>query len=368
MVALGGLYKQEVSMKHLPVCLMVILPFGLLIAACGPSPEEIATMTAAAWTPTPVPTETPVPPTATPTATPVPIDLTAKILDEQGNPVAGASIIFPQSGNGDPVSADDQGQFAWTDLAGPDGTLGVSAQGYFSAEQTLSLERGPNEVAVTLKRDPYGVLPAEACAPGEKLLYAEDFQDGKADGWEEITYQTSGWGIAEYLDEPGNTVVTMSGTSHTGSKLQDHTFDQAVWRTRFRVDGQRGLSFNWLHTGGYQVDGQQVDDSRYQIIIDSSGSAGRRITLPVKNLGITNGRGAKANVWHTLEVSTYQGRTEVWLDGAKLLGFTDPQPLPAGSIGLELFEPGDPTTVVYFDNLVVCELSAPFVTMPISAP
>ena len=355
-------------MKRLPVCLMVILPFGLLIAACGPSPEEIATQTAAAWTATPEPSATPVPPTETPTSTPVPIDLTAKIMDEQGDPVAGARIVFPESGNGEAVSADDNGQFGWTNLPGTEGGLAVSGQGYFSAEKSLSLERGPNEVSVTLKRDPYGVLPAQACAPGETQLYAEDFQDGTPDGWQEIAFQTMGWGLADYPDEPGNNVATLSSPEHAFSTLQGYTFDNAVWRVRFRVDGRRTLSFNWLQTGQYQVDGQQVDDSRYQIIIDSSGSGARRLTLPVMNLPVTSGRGAKAKVWHTVEISTYQGRTEVWVDGVNTMGYTDPQPLPAGSIALELFPPEDPATVVYFDNIAVCELSAPFVTMPTPAP
>ena len=45
------------------------------MAGCGPSPEEISTMTAAAWTVTSAPTETSVPPTETPvppTETPIP--------------------------------------------------------------------------------------------------------------------------------------------------------------------------------------------------------------------------------------------------------------------------------------------------------
>jgi len=56
--------------------LFLLVVFALLLSACGPSPEQQATMTAtamtataAAWTPTPSPTPTP---TATPTVTPTP--------------------------------------------------------------------------------------------------------------------------------------------------------------------------------------------------------------------------------------------------------------------------------------------------------
>lgn len=68
--------------------LLIILPF--LVVGCGPSPEEIATQTAAAWTATPTqtntPMPTPVPPTATPTVkastTPIPLALSPEAMLE----------------------------------------------------------------------------------------------------------------------------------------------------------------------------------------------------------------------------------------------------------------------------------------------
>ena len=62
----------------------------------------------------------------------------------------------------------------------PSGNLQVSAPGYHAASQPVTLERGPNELAVVLQRDPLGLAAADACAPDEKLLYIEDFQDGEA--------------------------------------------------------------------------------------------------------------------------------------------------------------------------------------------
>jgi len=94
---------------------MLLLPF---VGACGPSAEQIATMTASAWTPTPPPT---------PTATPMPYDLVVKVTDAEGNPIAGALVAFPQSGNEEPVSVDDSGQAAWNNLDGPAGTVTVNA-------------------------------------------------------------------------------------------------------------------------------------------------------------------------------------------------------------------------------------------------
>ena len=74
--------------------LAILLLLGLLASACGPSAEQIATMTASAWTSTPKPTSTPEP---TLTPTPMPYDLTVKVTDAGGSPIAGASVIFPQS-------------------------------------------------------------------------------------------------------------------------------------------------------------------------------------------------------------------------------------------------------------------------------
>ena len=155
----------------------------LLLSGCGPSAEQQATMTASVWTPTPLPTATPTP---TPTATPVPYDLTVSVVDEAGASIAGASITFPESGDGTPKQANDQGQYSWTNLAGEQVSLAVSAQGYLPTDQTTTLQRGPTEFKVTLKRDPFGLLPSAACAPAQKALYFEDFQDGQAQGWPNI--------------------------------------------------------------------------------------------------------------------------------------------------------------------------------------
>jgi hypothetical protein len=57
-----------------------------------------------------------------------------------------------------------------------------------------------------MKRDPYGLLPSTACAAGEKLLFMEDFQNGKTilahfdNGSAEVP-------LGPAPDEPGNTVI-----------------------------------------------------------------------------------------------------------------------------------------------------------------
>lgn len=328
----------------------------ILIAGCGPSPEEIATMTALAWTPTPIP------PTATPTPTPIPYDLTLKVTDVDGNPVTNASVTLGES---ELVLTDANGVASWMNLDAPDGSVNVAAQGYFASAQTFSLKRGLNDFVVALERDLNGLLPSQACAPGETLLYLEDYQDGAAQGWPEMEFFANGWLVEEFTAEPGNLVASNNNMEHHGHSLQDMTFGDAVWRVRFFVSGRRLISFNWLENYNIDIEGQQIDNSRYQIVLDTDGIGIRRLTLPVMNIGAASGRGAKAENWHTIEISTFQGRTEVWLDGQKNSGYTDPKPLPGGGIGLEFipFDTAKPGTIVYFDNMSVCGLSAPFASL-----
>ncbi|MBE7436457.1 MAG: carboxypeptidase regulatory-like domain-containing protein [Anaerolineales bacterium] len=335
--------------------LFFTLALFLALAACGPSPEEIATMTASAWTATPTITPSPTP-------TPIPYDMTVKVTDADGIPIAEASVTV---GDGDPNLTDANGATSWINLDPPDGSVNVSAQGYFASEQTFSLNRGPNEVVVALERDPFGLLPSQACAPGETLLYLEDFQDGEAEGWPDIDFRANGWNLEEYTDEPGNTVVSNNLMEHLGANLQDQTFAEAVWRVRFLVQGRRAISLNWLQNNGVEVDSQFVDDARYQIVVDKGNTEIRRLTIPVLNIPVGRGRGAATGVWHNIEISTFQGETLIYLDGARVSGYRDPKPLPGGGIGLELipFDNAIEGTVNYFDNISVCGLSAPFTSM-----
>jgi hypothetical protein len=337
--------------------LISILIFVLILVGCGPSPEQVATMTASAWTPTPIP------PTSTPTPTPLPYSLTIKVTDANGSPISNAVIQIPDTDLKEVTN--ETGEASWSDFPEPNSSVTISAQGYFVSEQTLNISRGANELIVTLERDPYGLLPSQACAPSETLLYVEDFQDNFATGWPEIDLYAQGWLIEEYIGEAGNLVASNNNFEHHGTGLQNMTFTDAVWRVRFFVNGRRPISFNWLVNHGIEIEGQQVNDARYQIVVDTDGIGLRRLTQPVLNIGVASGAGARAENWHTIEISTYQGRTEVWLDGRLVSGYTDPKPLPAGGIGLELmnFDTSKPDTVIYFDNISVCQLSAPFTSL-----
>ena len=123
----------------------IALHVAILVAAlgCAPSAEQIATMTAAAWTPTPI---------SSPTPTPIPYSLIVHVTDESGAGIV-AAIILLESGSNEPIQTDAAGRYEWKTVNGPTGSLLVSATGYHDATQTVTLERGPNELVVVLQRD-----------------------------------------------------------------------------------------------------------------------------------------------------------------------------------------------------------------------
>jgi hypothetical protein len=372
--------KKENIMKSLFVRLSIFLVVTLLISSCGPSPEQIATMTASAWTATPKPTSTPTP---TLTPTPIPYDLTVSVVDEAGVPIVGASIVFPESGNGEVVVADAAGQFTWSNLPGAAATLKISAQGYLSSEQSDTLERGPSEISVVMKRDPYGLLPSTACAPGEKLLFMEDFQDGQTDikHWGSTGRSPVPLGFAP--DEAGNTVLihdmtTPNNDMSTAWKNDPEgapiEFGNAAWRMRFMLTKETEWSLGWNSAGPNEFGGITTSDSGYSIMFNTS-----RHIIVLRGISDANGQGVynlgktglvdkvlilKPNVWHYLEISTYQGHVQVWLDGAGIVDVQDDMPLPPGGFNIQ----GGKSGILYYDAISVCGLSAPFTSLPAPVP
>jgi len=339
---------------RLSFCWSAAFPLLILLAGCGPSPEQSTALTAAASSPTPAPTAAP---------TPVPYDLTVTVTNKDGASIAGATLVFPGSGSETPVQADERGAYVWRNLPSEAVEVQAAAQGYRSQVATHTMVPGPNGLVVLLERDPDGLLPSAACGPSETLLYIEDFQDAEAAGWPEIEAAADGWSLGEYPEGSGNRLARVGAPERARSTLANMSFADAVWRIRYRVDGRRDVSFNWQQGGGGEIDGQQVDDWRYQVVIASPLSTMRRLALPALNVEVSHGLGAWDGTWHQIEISSYQGEVQLWIDGVRHGSYVDPTPLPAGSIGFELLPGGEPDAVASFDNIAVCKLSAAFATL-----
>jgi hypothetical protein len=269
-------------------------------------------------------------------------------------------------------TTDDSGRVAWYNLPGEVVSLAISAQGYLPTDISKTIERGPNELVAVMELDPYGLLPSEACAPGENLLYIEDFQDGEAQGWPEIELQAQDWSVGPDPIVVEDIVLSRSAAIEGSAELTGQDFGNSVWRVHFKAIGWPIYFFNWFwNSGGYAVDGTPVAWSAYQIWVHPPNVRVFRAQPPISSISLRDSlRMLESDVWHQLEVSTYNGTLEVWIDGARFLTYTDPQPLPGGTmiIGQGFGEPLDPESIVYYNNISVCELTGPFVPMPAPEP
>lgn len=359
------------SKKNSQVGIAIIL-IGLLLPGCGLSPEEqtatAAALTAAAATDTPTPTltSTPTPTsTSTPTPTPIPYDLSVLITGEDEVPIVGASVRLSEvEGEVGTQTTNDIGQTSWSDLPGENVTLLISAQGYFPVETSEIIQRGENQLTVLLERDPFGLLPTEACGLNEQILYIEDLQDGHADGWMGIEMQVQGFDIVPSPDEPTDNVIVFSGDVEGASFLENILVNNVVWRTQFLIDGSTQISFQWrVSPEPYEIEEGTVEDSRYSLNLEET-SYIQRETQPISSLLIAGSPyRPEIGIWHRIEISTYEGEIEVWIDDDRILTYNDPDPLPEGRVSIEV-KPFVENTIVYFDDILLCELTSPYVPLP----
>jgi hypothetical protein len=91
----------------------------------------------------------------------------------------------------------------------------------------------------------------------------------------------------------------------------------------------------------------------------------------VRFLDKPNGQGVSMNVdetstklaedqWLNFDVAYYAGTHQVWMDGKKFMEYLDTLPYPEGAIGFEEHLDQSKTTQFFLDDLVVCELTAPY--------
>lgn len=327
-------------MNGLRVANPVALAVVLLAAACGPSPEAVATMTAEAWTPTP-------PPTATPT--PVPFGLTVLVVDEASKAIAGARVTVPASGSDQPVIVDDQGRYSWPDLPGGETAMAAGAQGYRNAEQTFTLQRGPNEVTIALERDPFQLLPSEVCQPGQELLYLEDFEDGQAQDW---PVTRPAWALEQV--EGRGTVLTK--TAGEGAFLPSNVDNSG--NTVWLLETRNTSEITWL----YQRYGGQGPAGSLANLIAFVGprlmiQAGTGGGAAMQNLGSTVAPPPGEDGWHRLAIAYFNGNIDIWIGDTLVLGVTDRAPLESGALALET---STTEGVTSYDNLVICSLAEPY--------
>jgi hypothetical protein len=297
----------------------------------------------------------------------VPYDVSLVVTGEENAPIIGAYVVLEEVGDETGTQITDEvGQAFWYNLPGETVSLSISSQGYFPLDMTESVDRGINQIMVALERDPHGLLPSEACAPGEKLLYIEDFQDGEAQGWQEIEFRAQGWDLGPHPDSPGDKVVLALGTTESWVNLQGFTFENAVARIQLMPEGLVTSGIRWyLVEEPYEFQGDTIEWSSYDVFFELDGINIHRGQSPRRSVQLLGSRKIlRGSAWHNIEIITYDGKLEFWVDGARLLVYQDPRPLPGGALNLWVNQSTDDRSVVYFDDISVCELTAPYVPMP----
>ena len=207
-------------------------------------------------------------------------------------------------------------------------------------------------------------LPAEACAPGQKVLYVEDFQDGQAQGWNTIQSSLNGsepfgWSV---IDEEGNKILVEAKRSSGGDEMSRFTADNFVWHAKFKVSGNdAGVFFMWRisYTGDgmrkryVAVFGAQEKPFMIRFLDEPSG------TTPT-NVGSGPRDMLKQDRWYDITIAYFNGTHQVWYDGKKQIEYQDANPFPAGTIGFETHLDESKASHFFIDDLVICELTAPY--------
>jgi hypothetical protein len=320
---------------HRKLVVLVLIVF--LLVGCSPSAP-------AAPAPSPAPA-------STTTSVPPPFDLTVRVRDEGGAPVSWALITLA------PLSltqgANSDGEASWSDLKQASVTIAVSAQGYTPTQVSRELKPGKNNADVGLTRVPFGLLPTEACAPGEKLLYAEDFQDGEVSGWGAYPPGTP-FAIQADPASADNRVLALDFGNADG-EYEVRTLplqDKVVRRFQYKPGDHSRFHMGW----GVGQDGYFIVLSADQFLLNATHAGvvaqGLDKTKPVMQQG----------VWHLMEIVTDGESLEIWVDGQSRLSYQG-SPIVQGDM-LQLGSNKVPAkSLVYIDNISMCSLGGPFTSI-----
>jgi photosystem II stability/assembly factor-like uncharacterized protein len=173
------------------------------------------------------------------------------------------------------------------------------------------------------------LAPGIAQTPGESLLYQEDFQDGRASGWDLNT----GW---EVVQDGDNYVLAGQGHAWANPPTQN----AADFRLLLRVKLLRGR----IHLV-YRL----TNASRYYIGLQQNGSDLNKQYFPdTFQEGLaSNGAYHSPNAWHAIEIIGEGPGLSFWVDGQLEWEYQDPEPLTYGWFALETLE----NSFVYVDDI-----------------
>lgn len=199
-----------------------------------------------------------------------------------------------------------------------------------SAPVIVTTEAPPPRIITTVPPQPRGQAPAYRQCEGEKLLYAEDFNDGQVQNWK----LEPGWSVKD---------GQIRGEGHGWARYPDAAWEDLTYYVIFglregrggvhvsaRVSGE-GRYVAYLHPWGYGLSKEAGWKGKFD------GLAGEE-------------KGLDVNLWHTLAFAAHGARIEMALDGVQQFSVQDKDPLPEGGIALETIDDG----FVLIDAVWVC--------------
>ena len=171
--------------------------------------------------------------------------------------------------------------------------------------------------------------PGHAQSVGEVVLYEENFNDNQAQDWE----LEQGWAVTD---------GTLSGKGHTWARYKEERWGDA--RLTFGLKSS-GVNVNIRNsdTGRYAIGIREKDDFLFLYLFKQLWP-----DTFFNDLATTATR-YSAGKEHQVDISTTGGRIQVTVDGMLVINYTDPDPLPPGTIAFETLD----NTFAQVDDIIV---------------
>ena len=198
-------------------------------------------------------------------------------------------------------------------------------------------------VAEQVVEDSAEVVQPAAAQEGD-ILFQDNFQDGQPDGWN----ITSAW----YVQQSGDAYAFESSGSGGAWVPTGGNWSNYAYQSSIRLDaGSLLLGFNLTQSSRYIL---RLDEAGLYLIKES----------PAKNYTVLAQTGpVSPGEWHQLEIRTYQGHIQVYVEQSLWVDYTDTAPLPNGTIAVTAQEGSQ----VAVDNVLITKIG-PLSTDIVQAP
>ncbi|MCD6225890.1 alpha/beta fold hydrolase, partial [bacterium] len=205
-------------------------------------------------------------------------------------------------------------------------------------------------------------------AYANELLFRDDFEDGNANGWEEVAggeNHNYNWEVVQDTDGnfvyKGTVVKECSGDFPSLSMNGDMSWSN--YSLSLKIKGIQGVDkvFFVRHTRGGPSYGINIF-SNSKIFLGKA----KHGTIASANL-----KTSPQNGWYTVKVTVVEGNIKIFVNGVLHIDYNDPEPVKAGRIALMAW-PGayagcGGRTTVFFDDISVEKITtslSPIIIVP----